>query len=340
MKAAVLYAQEQLVYDDWQEPAPQKGQAKLRVKCAGICGSDIPRVLHGAAHYYPIVLGHEFSGVVTEAGEGVDQGLVGKRAACAPLLPCMACRDCRCGNYALCGKYGFIGSRHQGGFAEYVCLPAQNVVPFGDSIGFEQGAMFEPSTVALHGLRRVNYTGGKSVAILGGGTIGLFALQWAKIFGAAEIAVFDISNEKLSLAKKLGADETVNPNFQHYKENHYDYVFETAGAVETMRMSFVLAAKKAFVCFIGTPTRELSYTPREFEEMHRKEFILTGSWMSYSAPFPGEEWTLTAQGFETGALKYDTAMVQAIYPLKDAAAAFMLFKAPGEIKGKIMLGME
>ncbi|MCL2664099.1 MAG: galactitol-1-phosphate 5-dehydrogenase [Defluviitaleaceae bacterium] len=339
MKAAVLQSPGNLVYGDWREPQAGPGQVKIKVKCAGICGSDIPRVLRGAAHSYPIVLGHEFSGIITETGEGVSDGLAGKRAACAPLLPCMSCRDCRCGNYALCGKYGFIGSRQQGGFAEYVCLPEENAVPFGDGIGFEQGAMFEPSTVALHGLRRVNYTGGKNVCILGGGTIGLFTMQWAKIFGAAHLTVFDISNKKLTLAKKMGADETINPSVQHYRENFYDYVFETAGSVETMRMSFVLAAKKASVCFIGTPANDLSYSPKEFEEMHRKEFTLTGSWMSYSAPFPGEEWTLTADAFASGKLRFDPEMIHRVFPLSEAAQAFEMFKNPADVKGKIMIGI-
>lgn len=140
----------------------------IKVKYTGICGSDIPRVNGDASHYYPNVLGHEFSGIVEGLGEGVDNVTIGQRVAGVPLVPCMECEDCDNGDYYLCKHYSFIGSRQFGSFAEYVVVPKTNVVPFDDSVSFEQGALFEPATIALHGLERVPYQGGKTVAILGG----------------------------------------------------------------------------------------------------------------------------------------------------------------------------
>jgi len=110
-----------------------------------------------------------------------------------------------------------------------------------------------------------------------------------------------------------------------------------AGHVDAMRLSFELAANKAKVCFIGTPTKDLTFTPRLWENMNRKEFLLTGSWMSYSAPFPGEEWELTARCFADGRLKYDPAMVFRRFPLERVKEAFELFKEPGRVKGKVLL---
>lgn len=181
MKAAVVCANEDVQYLDYEEPIPGPGEVKVKVRASGICGSDIPRVLHNGVHFYPIVLGHEFSGDVVEIGEGVTKVKVGDRVSGAPLKPCMKCDDCQKGNFSLCKHYSFIGSREQGSNADYVVIPEQNAVVYDSSISYEQAAMFEPSTVALHGLLQNEYQGGQYVAVLGGGTIGMFTMQWAKI---------------------------------------------------------------------------------------------------------------------------------------------------------------
>ena len=341
MKAAVLHANDDIRYDDWQYPDIDSRSVIVKVKAAGICGSDIPRVLHNASHYYPNVLGHEFAGEIAEVGDYARDLFdlkVGDKISGAPLIPCMNCADCQKGNYSLCKFYDFIGSRQQGAFAEYVQIPAVNAVKFDSGISYEQGALFEPSTVALHGLRVNNYTGGCDVAILGGGTIGLFTMQWAKIFGAKSVTVFDISDERLDLCKKTGADYVVNTQtdkIEKYK-NAYHFVFETAGNSMTMQYAFEIADNKSNICFIGTPTKDLTFTPKLFENMNRKEFRLTGSWMSYSAPFPGDEWQLTAHYFKTGQLKFDDKFIFKKFDLSQAKEAFDLYKTPGQIKGKIM----
>jgi len=104
-----------------------------------------------------------------------------------------------------------------------------------------------------------------------------------------------------------------------------------------MRMAFKLAGSKANVCFIGTPHVDLSFTPPEWEMMNRKEFCLTGSWMSYSAPFPGKEWELTAHCYATGQLQFDPGFIFKEFPLSQAAEAFALYKDPKQVHGKIVL---
>lgn len=348
MKAGVVHAREDIRFEDIEKPVPGPGQVLIKVKYTGICGSDIPRVNGDACHYYPNVLGHEFSGTVEELGEGVSTLQVGDRVAGVPLIPCLKCEDCQKGNYSLCKHYSFIGSREFGSFAEYVVVPERNAVKFEDSVSFEQGAFFEPATVALHGLERVNYKGGECVAILGGGTIGMFTMQWARIFGAKKVVVFDISPERLELAKRLGADAVINTLEKDYMEQAlaltdgkgYGFVYETAGNTVTMHMAFELAGNKAGVCFIGTPTKELSFTVEEWENMNRKEFTLTGSWMSYSAPFPGHEWELAAHYFKTGRLKFDESFIFKKMPLSRIAEAFEMFKTPGTVKGKLLIDSE
>lgn len=348
MKAGVVHAREDLRYEDIDKPTPKAGEVLIKVKYTGICGSDIPRVNGDACHFYPNVLGHEFSGVVEELGEGVTSLKVGDRVAGVPLVPCMKCEDCQRGNYSLCKHYSFIGSRQFGSFAEYVVVPEKNAVKFDDEVSFEQGALFEPATVALHGLERVPYVGGKTVAILGTGTVGLFVMQFAKIYGAKEVTVFDIIDERLELGKRLGATSGVNTKEEGFMDKAmeltegrgYDYVFETAGNTITMKMAFELAANKANICFIGTPKKELSFSVKEWENLNRKEFTLTGSWMSYSAPFPGHEWTNVAHFFKTGQLKYDESFIYKKVPLSQIADAFKMFKTPGLVKGKVLINSE
>ena len=327
MKAAVVVANEDVQYQEVEEPQVTPGHVKIKVRYSGICGSDIPRVLNHGVHFYPIVLGHEFSGDVVEVGEGVTKVKVGD---------------------SLCKHYSFIGSREQGANADYVVVPEKNAVPFADNVPYEQGAMFEPATVAIHGVFQNDYHGGEYVAILGGGTVGMFTMQWTKIFGSKKVVVFDISDERLALAKRLGADEVINTKEEGYMEKAmaitggkgYGFVFETAGQVPTMHMAFELAANKAHVCFIGTPHENLTFTPKQWENMNRKEFKLTGSWMSYSAPYPGREWDLTAHYFATGQLKFDPGFIYKKIPMSQAQEAFQLFKTPGLVKGKILLSNE
>ena len=348
MKAGVVHAKNDIRYEEIEKPEPKEGEVLVKVKYTGICGSDIPRVNGDACHFFPNVLGHEFSGTVEAVGKGVASLRPGDRVAGIPLIPCMKCVDCQQGNYSLCKHYSFIGSRRFGSFAEYVAVPEANAVKFEDEVSFEQGAFFEPATVALHGLLRTPYQGGKRVAILGGGTIGMFVMQWAKIFGAKDAVVFDIANERLELGQRLGATAGINTLDEDFMDQAmaltdgrgFDYVFETAGNTITMKMAFQLAANKAHVCFVGTPTRELCFTVEEWENMNRKEFTLTGSWMSYSAPFPGKEWELVAHYFKTGDLKFDHSFVFQKLPLSRIPEAFEMYKTPGTVKGKILIDSE
>lgn len=348
MKAGVVHAKNDIRYEEIDKPEVKAGTVLVKVKFTGICGSDVPRVNGDACHFFPNVLGHEFSGIVEEVGKGVTSVQPGDKVAGVPLVPCMKCEDCQKGNYSLCKHYSFIGSRQFGSFAEYVCVPELNVVKFDDRISFEKAALFEPATVALHGLERTGYQGGHTVAILGGGTIGLLTMQWAKIFGASKIVVFDIVDEKLELAKRLGADEGVNTLEENFMEKAmaltdgkgYDYVYETAGNTITMKMAFQLAANKAGICFIGTPTREMTFSVSEWENMNRKEFTMTGSWMSYSAPFPGHEWQLVSHYIATGDMKIDDDIIFKIVPLSRIDEAFELFKQRGAVKGKILIDSE
>ena len=345
MKAAVLYANEDIRYEEnYAEPAVGPDDVKIRVIASGICGSDVPRVLENAARKYPIILGHECGGYIAEVGSNVKDFEVGDHVAGIPLVPCMECEDCKNGNFALCKNYSFVGSRQDGSFAEFVVVPSKNVLKVDPSVSYEEIALFEPATVAIHGLKQNNFEGGKTVAVLGGGTVGLFTIQWAKILGASKVVGFEYLEDKAQLLKDAGADEVVITSKEGFMEEAmqytegrgYDFVFETAGSTVTMQMAFQLAANKARVCFIGTPKRDLVFTPQQWELMNRKEFYLTGSWMSYSSPWPGDEWEMTRDHFAKGDLRHIEGMIHKSFDLKDADKAFAMFKN-NEVKGKILL---
>lgn len=345
MKAAILYKKGDFRLGDWPMPKPAFGEILIRVRECGICGSDVPRIWGDEAHFFPIVLGHEFSGEVVELGEGVTSFAIGDRVAGVPLEPCMKCEDCMRGDYSLCHHYNFIGSRQQGAFAEYVVVPAKNAVRISDSVTFEMGALFEPSTVALHGIRCSSMRCGQDVAILGMGNIGIFTLQWARLLGAKCIAVFDILDERLELASRLGADAVFNTSKAGWLDEAFDYtrgqgfaqVFETAGQPVTIKSGFQLVCNHGQMTCIGTPHKDLVFGWQEWEAINRKEFYITGSWMSYSAPFPGDEWTQTAHYFSTGELQLDQSMIYAKIPFSRCNDAAKLFQTPGLVKGKVLL---
>ena len=345
MKALVCYGNGDVRYEDVQEPSVGHGLVKIKVKACGICGSDIPRSMAEGAHSYPIILGHEFSGVVSEIGEGVRNVEVGDHIVGVPLIPCHSCPDCNNGNFSLCEHYSFIGSRQQGAFAEYVVIPAENAFKIDDSIPFETAALFEPSTVSLHALNLVDYKPGKSVLVIGGGTMGIFALQWAKILGARNVVVLGRDYNHLELSSRLGADLVLSTKDNSFMEKAmsfsegrgYDYVFEAVGAEATIKYAFKLVAKKGRICYIGTPKKELSFSVREWETINRKEMFITGSWMSYSNPFPGEEWNMTNEHFVDGSLKFDKDIFYAKYPIQQGKEAFDNFIEAGKVKGRILI---
>lgn len=345
MKAAVLHANKDIRFDEIPTPQVTEGTVLVKVVATGICGSDLPRVHNNGAHNYPIILGHEFSGYVQEIGEGVTTVEKGDHVVGIPLVPCMECVDCKAGNYSLCKHYSFVGSRQNGSMAEYVLLPQTNVMKIDKSIPFETAAFFEPSTVAIHALYQADYKDGGTVAVLGGGNIGLFTLQWVKIFGAKKVVVIDIDHDRLKDSVDLGADAVVALCDEDFKDQlntltdgrGFDYVFVSTGSTDAMKLAFDIAGNKAHLCFIGTPTKEMTFTVKEWENMNRKEFYLTGSWMSYSKEFPGKEWEMTDKHFAKGDLKITDSMIFAQYPLKDTMEAFNLFTVPGKVKGKVQI---
>ena len=343
MKAVVIEDNKRIVYKDIPTPEPGAGQVRIKVAVCGICGSDIPRVFNNGAHRYPIVLGHEFSGVIDAVGDGVSALHKGDHAVAAPLVPCGKCTECLRGNYALCSQYSFIGSRQPGGMAEYVVVPAKNVVKIPASIPFEQAATIEPATVAVHALKQAKFGAGKSIAVLGCGIIGLYTIAWAKWMGAASVTAISRGKAGLEVAKRMGANMAVSTAGcavdevpKELEGSKFDHVLECSGADGTIHLALRLVANRGCVCLVGTPKKELTFSVPVWEKINRKECWITGSWMSYSEPFPGEEWKMAVSAMEGGTLRFDKGTVAGIYPMFQAAEAFEAIYG-GQAKGRVLL---
>ena len=184
MKAAILENQGVISYKEVPTPTPQKGHVLLKVKAVSICGSDIMRYVKGH-RLYPLILGHECAGIITAVGEGVSESLIGAHAVVIPLVPCFQCEQCQVGRYSACHSYSFIGSRRDGGYAEYVEMPETNALILPDDLKFEAAALIEPSTVARHILDLGGFEPGQTAIVLGAGSIGLMVVQWLRILGRA-----------------------------------------------------------------------------------------------------------------------------------------------------------
>lgn len=299
MKSVVIHAEGRVCVEE--RPVPHVKAADdvlVRVVCSGLCGSDIPRIFAKGAHYYPITLGHEFSGYVEACGSGINDLQPGDAVACVPLLPCFTCPECEKGYFSLCKQYQFVGSRSEGGNAEYIAVKRANLFRLPAEMAIEDGAFIEPITVGLHAFHLARGCRGKNVVIIGAGTIGLLAMQCALALGAASVTAIDINDDKLALATSLGATQVFNSKSLSAEEmmaalhdTRFDQlVLETAGTPQTVALSIDIAGPRAQVALVGTLHHDLTLSSATFGRILRKELTLLGSWMNYSAPWPGEEW--------------------------------------------------
>ena len=301
MRAAVLHAPGDIRVEEVPEPRPAAGHALVRVGAVGVCGSDLPRILTKGAHRLPLIPGHEFAGTVV-AAEALDVP-AGQRVTVPPMIPCFRCAECRRGLFSLCRDYSYFGSRADGAYSELVSVPGSNLLPVPDEVDDVAAASVDPAAIALHALWRCGVTAGDRVAVVGAGPIGLFAIQWAAILGAAQITAIDVMQEKLRLARALGATTTRDAGQADDLLGSYDVVVETAGAPPAERQAIRLARPRGSVVFIGIPVEDVTLDQAAFNHLLREEVSLHGAWNSFSAPFPGREWTVTLDMMARGRLR-------------------------------------
>ena len=327
MKAAVLEGERQLVYRDVQDPVSADGEVLLEIRASAVCGSDIHRYLRGH-RTYPMILGHEASGIVTAVGPGVESSLVGRHAALVPLVPCHVCAQCRAGRFSACVAYSFIGSRRDGAFAQLVALPATNLLLVPDDLPFEAAALIEPSTVARHMLDLGRFQPGDAAVVFGAGSIGLMLVQWLRIAGARLIVATDLVTGNREAARALGAHVTLDPAHDdvpaevlRLTDGGADLVLEATGSPAALAQTIEVARPRGAIVLGGNQPPDASLPMTFIEGLMRKELTLAGCFMSYSAPWPGHEWTDGLAAVLDGGL--DTAgMISHRAPLSEAPALF------------------
>lgn len=327
MNAVVLEDKAVINSREVPQPVPGPGHVLLQVKAVSICGSDISRYAKGH-RTYPMIMGHECSGVVATVGEGVDEQLVGKHAAMIPLIPCFHCEQCLLGLYSACHNYSFLGSRQAGGFADYVELPTTNLLLIPDEVSFEAAALIEPATVARHILALGHFHAGQSAVVFGAGSIGLMLVQWLRILGASLIICVDIFEENLDVAKQLGAHVTLNARNVDVQEevrklagDGVDLALEAAGAPQTLMQTIQVTRPRGAVVCAGNQPLDATLPMTFIENMMRKELQINGCFMSYSAPFPGTEWAESLEAVVNGGLNME-AMISHRFALSEAPSVF------------------
>jgi L-iditol 2-dehydrogenase len=261
-------------------------------------------------------------------------------------VPCFECEQCQRGYYSACHSYSFIGSRQSGGFAEFVDLPEKNVLLLPDSLSFEHAALIEPSTVARHMLALGDFKSGQTAIVLGAGSIGLMAVQWLRILGAKLIVVTDIQEANLQIASKLGAHVTINPSevnlekeLQKLVGDGADLTLEATGVPQVLEQTLSITRPRGRIVLAGNQPLDKSLPLTFIENMMRREISLIGCFMSYSAPFPGHEWTETIEALLNGSLDMET-LISHRFPLSKVTEVFEQIGAHQLAHQKIILNPE
>ncbi|MBD3274057.1 MAG: alcohol dehydrogenase catalytic domain-containing protein [Candidatus Marinimicrobia bacterium] len=288
MKALVLEDAKELNYTDVDPPEIRPDEVLVRVKAAGICGSDV----HGmdgstGRRIPPIIMGHEAAGVIERVGPEVTGYAAGDRVTFDSTIYCGTCWYCRRGEINLCEDRKVLGVscgdyRQHGAFADYVAVPAHILYALPDAITFEQAAMVEPCSIAFHAVDRTPIRLNDTAVVVGTGMVGLFVVQALRLAGCGTIIAVDLEPKKLSLAASLGADITLNPNEvqvpvevqQHTKGRGADVAFEVVGVTDTLQTALASTRKGGALTLVGNlaPTVDLP-----LQSVVTREITLYGS---------------------------------------------------------------
>lgn len=237
MLALKYYKAKDMRLEEVEIPRPGPDEVLIKIACAGVCGTDIEEYLYGpiwmsqtephpiTGKTTPVVLGHEFSGYVEQAGAGVDGFVKGQRVAVHPILPCGECDNCRQGKNYICKDVGCVGLHMDGGFEEYCVMPAKQVFKIPDNVRMDHAAMAEPIGFCINSFAMTDIAMGDDVVIYGAGGIGLICIQIAKAAGAKRVIMAARRQLRLDAAREMGADVIIDVA----KEDCVERVMELTG---------------------------------------------------------------------------------------------------------------
>lgn len=311
MKAWRLHGVGDLRFEEERLPILGRDEALIKVKAAGICGSDVPRVFDTGAHRHPLVIGHEFSGIVESIGSEVNAAWLGRRVGIFPLIPCGECALCRKGQYEMCRNYDYLGSRRNGGFAEYVNVPAGNLIELPESVSFEEAAMLEPMAVAVHAIRKGTEDFGLSreaaVAVCGLGTIGLLTVMFLMEAGYRNI--YAIGNKEFQEGRLL----SIGMPRGHYCDGRkkeavvwlceeiggVEVFFECTGRNEAFSWGVDSAKPEGRVVLVGNPYSDMTLKREVYWKLLRNQLTVTGTWNSSFTGDEMDDWRYVMKRLET-----------------------------------------
>jgi D-arabinitol dehydrogenase (NADP+) len=309
-------------------PEPGPGEVLIKVMASGICGTDI-HIFNGEyLGAYPVIPGHEFSGVVVSAGNLVRRFKPGNRVAVEPNIACDNCVHCLNNRQNFCLNWQAVGVTLPGGMEQYVAVPEKAVFSIGD-LPFDQGAFVEPLSCVVHGVERARLRLADHVAILGAGPIGDLILQMARLQGAAHITVLETNPGRAALAGELGAD-LVFSRLEDLQPNQYDVVIDATGVIALMNRAIDFVRSGGTVLLFGVPPSGKNLEMEAFK-IFQKGATLLSSYTSVRNSFQA------VNLLQTGQVKVEPLISHRLLLKEMPAAIDMIEKHDPTVRKVIML---
>lgn len=276
MRAAIITTPRSITVDERPDPTPTPDEVVLRVGACGICGTDV-HIADGEfpPSPYPLIPGHEFAGEVVDLGTRARGGLrVGDRVAVDPSLFCGYCEYCRAGRGNLCANWGAIGDTVDGAFAEFVTVPSANCYRIPDTMSWQEGALAEPLSCAVHGVRRIGVEAGERFLVVGAGTMGLLLQQLLRNAGA-RVFVVDHNPDRLRIAASLGATATAT-DVAELPIAAFDAAIDVTGASSAIESAFDALRRGGRLLIFGVAPDEARVQLSPFR-IYNDEITVIGS---------------------------------------------------------------
>lgn len=312
MRAVRLFAPGDIRCVEVDQPKIERdSQLLIKVKSCGVCGSDIPRVMVKGTYSFPTTIGHEFAGEVVDGGDNTNGFGIGDRITIMPLIPCGHCQYCKVGQSHMCDDYDYYGSRRDGAMADYIVVESANCLRLPTNVDYEMGSFTDPVSVALHAVSKTKIQPGKSAAVFGLGAIGFLAVQWLKTLGCTTVIAVDVADDKLALAKRLGATHGVNGKDTDAVEaikqltggEGVDIAIELAGNKITHVQAVASVKKNGEVVYCGITYDDVNFPNKVISNILRGELTVHGSWNSSINPLPINEWVSALEFMKSGQIK-------------------------------------
>lgn len=339
MKQAIMTEPGKIKYVDVPVPEVGSNEIKIKMKVIGVCGSDI-HVWHGQHPFtsYPVVQGHEISGIVEEVGENVSNFSIGDIVTVQPQVVCGECYPCTHGLYNDCEVLKVMGFQTTGLASEYFVVDAKKALKLPQGMSLEHGAMIEPLAVAVHAVWRFGDIKGKNVLITGGGPIGNLVAQAAKAMGASNVLLSEISKYRLEVAEKCGIT-TVNPKDKKLKDaiadnfgkDGADVIFECIGNAQVIKEVIDIARKGSEIIIVGVVS-DLCEVNMGLVQDH--ELTIKGS-----AMYRVESWIEAIRLANEGLIEFDLLITHRV-PFSDYSSAYNLIEEQKDKAMKVLIDID